>query len=58
MDESIADTILDLGNYCIMTYAALQCIGDYKESLKCHMVEENTSDKYNSIINKSENTVG
>lgn len=49
MDESIADTILDLGNYCIMTYAALQCINDYKESLKCHEVEENTDNSENSV---------
>lgn len=49
MDESIADTILDLGNYCIMTYAALQCINDYKENLKCHEVGENTDNSENSV---------
>ena len=49
LDESIADTILDLGNYCIMTYAALQCIGDYKEKLKCHKVGENTDNSENAV---------
>lgn len=37
-DESIKDTILDLGNYCFMTYALMECIDDYKESLKTKII--------------------
>lgn len=33
-DESIKDTILDLGNYCFMTAAIMECIEDYKENIK------------------------
>ena len=30
---SIKDTILDLGNYCFMTAALMECIEDYKEEM-------------------------
>lgn len=33
-DESIKDTILDLGNYCFMTAALMECIEDYKNNLQ------------------------
>ena len=47
-DESIKDTILDLANYCIMTYAVLSCIEDVKK-------DKNTlSNEYNSIDNHTQ----
>ena len=43
-DESIRDTILDLGNYCILTCAVLDLIEQKKNEQKkseCESVEDN-----------------
>lgn len=37
-DESILDTILDLGNYCILTASILKCIEEYKEQEKSKII--------------------
>lgn len=38
-DESIKDTILDLGNYCILTAALIDCIEEYKTHEQCQSVD-------------------
>lgn len=38
-DESIKDTILDLGNYCFMTAAIMECIEEYKKSQETEGVD-------------------
>lgn len=53
-DESIKDTILDLGNYCFMTYALMECIEDYKESLKTKVIS-NPNDTASNIESSSNN---
>lgn len=47
-DESIKDTILDLGNYCFMTAALMECIEDYKEEIRTKYSNTNIS-KYSNI---------
>lgn len=41
-DESIKDTILDLGNYCFMTAALLECIEDWKKENSTSMINGDT----------------
>ena len=38
-DESIKDTILDLGNYCFMTAAIMECIEEYKKSQQTESID-------------------
>lgn len=40
-DESIRDTILDLGNYCILTCAVLDLIEQKKKASETGLAEEN-----------------
>lgn len=50
-DESIKDTILDLGNYCFMTYALMECIEDYKKSLAKDISVNDDLNQYISVTN-------
>lgn len=42
-DESIKDTILDLGNYCFMTAALMECIEDWKNQNKVSIINDEES---------------
>lgn len=44
-DESIRDTILDLGNYCILTCAVLDLIEHKKKESETSCCDENTSEQ-------------
>lgn len=46
-DESIRDTILDLGNYCILTCAVLDLIEQKRKNSQCDNVSENVSNDEN-----------
>ena len=59
-DESIRDTILDLGNYCILTCAVLDLIEQKKNNAMCQEVDrgEQSEAEWEKIKNSvSENTL-
>lgn len=57
-DESIRDTILDLGNYCILTCAVLDLIEQKKNNAMCQEVDNSEqSEEWEKIKNSvSKNT--